>query len=594
MMGIANAYTPWSSSSLTEPFYFVSAEYLLARTAVEKKELETELAALEREIKEREARIAQAKSDTERKRLEVEQQTTRALEAAKRIEQENLAREAERQREEVERQRKEEEARVALRVEEERRRGEMEELAAEKRAETERLKLAGNDPDLLMENIETLAKAIDEIETTFAGAWSKTRVGIERTYAVKLEEVNLMKVDPWESDAEFKKRREKALSEGTSAKAQELWQGESEHERNKQVQVLELEQKLEEAVKILESKSWTLTGSDVTVTPGEFDRETKMWPFVVKSNVPEVPFTTLLVKNLADASDLREAYMEIDDAFKAGALNGTIVWNIKRKYSNTYEVVVKTVRVVDLSQNNKQLAYLYENAAAASFNTGRRKTPSSTGVTVRFTGNGTEVTYRGVVIGKTPFSTDIFREGKVEVECYYSKYNEKHKKTISITSRTNNIDMSLSLSIGDTVVGGIVFYLDGRGGGLVAASSDQGKVEWGGFRTEVGETSTAVGTGASNIAKIVNKLGSGTYAAKVCQDLVLNGYDDWFLPSKDELDKMYQNLKKEGLGGFGSEWYWSSSESNSYVTWLQNFDDGRQGYYTAKLGEWRVRAVRAF
>ena len=557
----ASKQTPWSSSSLTEPFYFVSAADMLARTTAQKKELETELAALEREIKARESRIAQAKSDAERKRLEVEQQTARAVKEAKRIEQENLAREAMRQRQEAERQREEVEMRAAQRTEEERRRHEMEQLAAKKRAETERLKLAGDDPDLLIENVEILEKAIKEIETTFAQGWSKTKAEINKTYGVKLEEVNAMKADPWENDKEFKDRREKIRNEVTSAKALELRQGESDHERNKKTQLRELEQKLKEAIRTLESKSWTLTGSDITVTPGEFDRDRKMWPFYVKSNVQEVPFATLLVKNLAAASDLRSAYMEIDNAIKAKALAGTIAWSIKRKGSYGYQVVVSRVQVIDLSQNNKQLAYGYENAVAASFSPGKRNTPSSTGTTVRFTGNGTEITYRGVVIGKTPFSTDIFREGKVEVECYYSKYNVKQKKTISVTRWANNIDVSPP-SIGDSFGGGILFYLDGRGGGLVAAPSDQGKKNW-------------------------------ADAKKVCQNLVLNGHDDWYLPSKDELDQMYKNLKKKGLGGFASEWYWSSSEYDSDSAWCQNFDNGRQSNIY-RGDDLRVRAVRAF
>lgn len=148
--------------------------------------------------------------------------------------------------------------------------------------------------------------------------------------------------------------------------------------------------------------------------------------------------------------------------------------------------------------------------------------------------------------------------------------------------------------IGETFAGGIVFYLDGKGGGLVAAPTDQGgEAEWGGDGTEIGGGSTAVGTGAANAARIVNELGSGAYAAKICRDLVLDGYDDWFLPSKDELALMFRNLKKEGLGGFASDTYWSSSELNSGYAWDQYFGNGAQ-YHYPKGDYKRVRAVRAF
>ena len=104
---------------------------------------------------------------------------------------------------------------------------------------------------------------------------------------------------------------------------------------------------------------------------------------------------------------------------------------------------------------------------------------------------------------------------------------------------------------------------------------------------------TVIGTGDNNTNAIVNALGTGTYAARLCCDLDLNGYTDWFLPSKDELDLMYENLHLQGLGAFGSDYYWSSSESSSGSAWLQRFYGGYQG--DGGKDYWnRVRAVRAF
>ena len=70
-------------------------------------------------------------------------------------------------------------------------------------------------------------------------------------------------------------------------------------------------------------------------------------------------------------------------------------------------------------------------------------------------------------------------------------------------------------------------------------------------------------------------------------------FDDWFLPSKDELNLMYQNLKKSNLGGFSEGYYWSSSEDNASDAWSQVFFNGTQ-YNLYRKPEVRVRAVRAF
>ena len=110
-------------------------------------------------------------------------------------------------------------------------------------------------------------------------------------------------------------------------------------------------------------------------------------------------------------------------------------------------------------------------------------------------------------------------------------------------------------------------------------------------------TKTEIGTGKSNTAIMVSKASKNRKpnAATLCNDYVYGGYDDWFLPSKDELDLMYENLKKAGKGGFADYAYWSSSEGSygSYNAWKQSFGDGDQ-YNANRYYDYRVRAVRAF
>ncbi len=153
--------------------------------------------------------------------------------------------------------------------------------------------------------------------------------------------------------------------------------------------------------------------------------------------------------------------------------------------------------------------------------------------------------------------------------------------------------------VGDTgPAGGTIFYVNTNAASdgwtyLEAASQDHDvTVPWGAAVTV--STGTAIGTGESNTAMIVTALGDneGTaYAAKICNDLVLDGYDDWFLPSKDELYELYE--QKDSVGGFASDFYWSSSENSAGNAWGQNFYYGNQTNYT-KNSAIHVRAVRAF
>jgi hypothetical protein len=100
-----------------------------------------------------------------------------------------------------------------------------------------------------------------------------------------------------------------------------------------------------------------------------------------------------------------------------------------------------------------------------------------------------------------------------------------------------------------------------------------------------------VGTDAQNTAAIVAGCSEPGIAARIVDDYILNDYDDWFLPSKDELNLLYQ--QKDVVGGFASVGYWSSSEYLSDGGWVQSFDSGGQ-YGSIKVAPGRMRAIRAF
>jgi hypothetical protein len=135
-------------------------------------------------------------------------------------------------------------------------------------------------------------------------------------------------------------------------------------------------------------------------------------------------------------------------------------------------------------------------------------------------------------------------------------------------------------------------YVEGELHGLIAAPSDQSSALWGCAGTPIsGADGTAIGTGNQNTIDIMTGCSTLGIAARLCGDLELGGYSDWYLPSRDELNKLY--LNKVTIGGFSNGDYWSSSERMMDTAWIQGFLDGTQGN-NLKSNMYRVRAIRSF
>ena len=164
-----------------------------------------------------------------------------------------------------------------------------------------------------------------------------------------------------------------------------------------------------------------------------------------------------------------------------------------------------------------------------------------------------------------------------------------------------NNNNNSALAIGDTHQGGIIFYLDANGGGLIATPTDSDSVVvWGCEEISIsGADGTAIGTGLQNTIDIEAGCTTSGTAADICANLTLGGYSDWFLPSKDELNEMYLNIGQGNalglgnIGGFANYYYWSSTEGDNSSAWNQGFFLGNQDV-TNKYFSSFVRAVRAF
>lgn len=162
-------------------------------------------------------------------------------------------------------------------------------------------------------------------------------------------------------------------------------------------------------------------------------------------------------------------------------------------------------------------------------------------------------------------------------------------------------------AIGDTGPGGgIVFYItDGGIHGMEVApagwynGSGDPEAVWGNTTTSV-STLIAIGKGASNTDAIITTLGITGAAAELCADYTGGGFNDWFLPSHDELKEIInqfpyeKNYVVENLAGFSSgSYYWSSSEYTTTRAYVMYPNTGNMSD-ADKSGYNRVRPVRAF
>jgi len=213
----------------------------------------------------------------------------------------------------------------------------------------------------------------------------------------------------------------------------------------------------------------------------------------------------------------------------------------------------------------------------------------------------------GLMIYQTDGTAGFYYYNGSSWEGYYSK-NEVDTLIANLqTQITNN-----AIRVGDFYQGGVVFhifedgdtgYVAGETHGLIAAVQDQSSgIRWyNGSYDTTGATGTAIGTGATNTTTIISEQGptETSYAAGLARAYTGGGHTDWFLPSKDELYKMYLkrgDINTTAVANGGSDFstiYWSSTEADNDDAWRQDFSNSNQhGNY--KYYPLYVRAVRAF
>ncbi|MCL2763006.1 MAG: DUF1566 domain-containing protein [Treponema sp.] len=213
------------------------------------------------------------------------------------------------------------------------------------------------------------------------------------------------------------------------------------------------------------------------------------------------------------------------------------------------------------------------------------------------------ITYQWLRDGATAISTDVTytvqladRDASITVTVVRSD-NSGSVTSAPVTNRGH---------VGSTGPGGgIIFYHDPAG----FTMSDTGETAFwleaapANMETSLRWSTTTNWQNAPHVAGASNAIGAGRKnttlilavdatapAALACRNFSNNGKDDWFLPSRNELNALYRS--RAVVDNLGTSWFWSSSQYDSFRAWNQDFDGGRQfgyEYYSSS-----VRPVRAF
>ncbi|MBU2649356.1 MAG: DUF1566 domain-containing protein [Bacteroidetes bacterium] len=171
--------------------------------------------------------------------------------------------------------------------------------------------------------------------------------------------------------------------------------------------------------------------------------------------------------------------------------------------------------------------------------------------------------------------------------------NPKSELSTNEKDKSFSSTKKLQYEIGDPFNGGIIFYIDDSGEhGLIAAENDlNDRYKWG-CNKQLGAFD--LNDGAVNSTIIAKNCNNKNGAAAMCSDLILSGFDDWYLPSINELEKLYRSQAK--IGNFSGGCYWSSTEDPKIKdrSWGINFIKDGKKIRDDKNTKFFVRPIRKF
>ena len=162
---------------------------------------------------------------------------------------------------------------------------------------------------------------------------------------------------------------------------------------------------------------------------------------------------------------------------------------------------------------------------------------------------------------------------------FFVDYNDQYAGFNYLEAAPAGWGLGISVISGETTGVGLV---DPQLKWCSDTSTDRGLTAW---------DKSAVGAGSTNTTTTLETCETGAF--KAASTYASATESDWFLGSIGEMMLMYTNLRQAGVGGFSTDFYWSSSEFDANRAWNQDFDIGGQSDNFKHRSSY-VRPVRAF
>ena len=196
-------------------------------------------------------------------------------------------------------------------------------------------------------------------------------------------------------------------------------------------------------------------------------------------------------------------------------------------------------------------------------------------------------------------ATDFFLNAVDNLSSYESRY-DKFAFTLGALEkgqyRYEVTENPPTYQAGDFVQGGLYTFTDSGFAYITAASDQSTNAPWGcqGMLIPEGATPDAIGEGIINTPTIVANCATAGISARLADELDLNGFTDWFLPSLEELLGMYTNLADAGLGNLSNHSYWSSTQATATQAFTVDMNNGQANFHNKSQTNRHTRAMRRF